>query len=607
MPFLNQSLLKLGFDKGLFRYALRTTFAAATALFAAWVLGLEHPQWAAMSVWTVSHPAHSKGSLAEKSFYRILGTFVGATIGVLMVQIAHGNSLALALALTLWLTVCAGGANLLKGSASYLILLSGYTASLVVLLDSTQTSGILLLGIDRFLTVLVGVLLATIIGYWGSKTLQEGVLSVRVKQLTQSTLTVLSFKLAEQDVTERVRALLSEAADIESTFASYGAGAIRSKRSVHTLRAILLANVSLLTRFYIGELRLSKSSKSRTSVALERLIGTQLSIGDEIAAIGRICTELEDPELIASFQALQQALTQRLNYYTKSRKLESSFQFNVFLHRDWTSAYQAMCRTGFVLAAVSLIWSQTQSSWSTFLFLGTSIIVTLFSTFDAPSKVTRKMLLWQVLGFVASLTTLQYLTAYSNGALQNIMVISLMMAWVIVPLSFARSHAGSMDYAMMFLMLTNVHFPTQFELSTNLPIGMAAIGGTVIATLAFALIFPFDRIRQCLRMRYVLKKDFLRITHAECNTSKAKLIHTKSLYRLLKIVRNRTQIGSYDAVEEAILLTRSIQVAFGARFINHPQHNEKTSNPESFILLLSNTIASNHPIDFKIREQLERC
>lgn len=606
MPFLNQSLLKLGFDKGLFRYALRTTFAAAVALFVAWILGLEHPQWAAMSVWTVSHPAHSKGSLAEKSFYRILGTLVGAAVGLLMVQLTQGNTLVLAIALTVWLTLCAGGANLIKGSTSYLILLSGYTASLIVLLDSTQTSGLLHLGVDRFFTVAVGVLLATIIGYWGSKRLHEGVIAVRVKQLTQQTLTVLSLKLADQNVSERVRSLLSEAADIENTFASYGAGAIRSKRSVHTLRAILLANVSLLTRFYIGKLHLAKESRNKMLMALEEILDNPLSISDEIAAISKICTELEDRELLTSLQALKDALTQRQNYYN-SHQLDSSFRFNLILHRDWTSAYQAMCRTGLVLTAVSLIWSQSQSTWSTFLFLGTSIIVTLFSTFDAPSQITRRMLLWQVLGFAASLATLHYLSTHSHGALQNMIVISLMMTWVIVPLSFARLHSGSMDYAMMFLLLTNVHFPTHFEFGANLPIGMAAIGGTVVATLAFALIFPFDRIKQCLGMRRELKKDFMRITYSGCSTNKAKVVHAKSLYRLLKILRNRAQIGSHDAVEEAILLTRSIQVAFGARFINHAQSKEQTESAEHFITLLSHTIASNRPIDFKVKQQLEQC
>ena len=39
-----------GFDSARLRQHLRTAFAACLAVFAAWALGLEHPQWAGMTV-----------------------------------------------------------------------------------------------------------------------------------------------------------------------------------------------------------------------------------------------------------------------------------------------------------------------------------------------------------------------------------------------------------------------------------------------------------------------------------------------------------------------------------------------------------------------------
>ena len=52
-----------GFESARLRQHLRTAFAACLAVFVAWVLGLEHPQWAGMTVWAASQPL--RGQLLE--------------------------------------------------------------------------------------------------------------------------------------------------------------------------------------------------------------------------------------------------------------------------------------------------------------------------------------------------------------------------------------------------------------------------------------------------------------------------------------------------------------------------------------------------------------
>jgi hypothetical protein len=75
-----------GFDRGRLAYGLRTAGAAAIALWLAWGLGLEHPQWAAMTVWAASQPV--RAHLIDKSLFRGLGTLVGAVFGVLLAALA---------------------------------------------------------------------------------------------------------------------------------------------------------------------------------------------------------------------------------------------------------------------------------------------------------------------------------------------------------------------------------------------------------------------------------------------------------------------------------------------------------------------------------------
>ena len=121
-----------GFDS--LRQHLRTAFAACLAVLAAWALGLEHPQWAGMTVWAASQPL--RGQLLEKSFFRITGTIIGTAAGVVLVLIANGDLLWLVTGLAVWMGVCAGLGNLQRSFASYGTMLSGYSAAMVALLTT---------------------------------------------------------------------------------------------------------------------------------------------------------------------------------------------------------------------------------------------------------------------------------------------------------------------------------------------------------------------------------------------------------------------------------------------------------------------------------------
>jgi uncharacterized membrane protein YccC len=52
----------------------RTAIAACLALVLARLIGLEYPQWSAMTIWASSQPL--RGQLLERSFFRMAGTVV---------------------------------------------------------------------------------------------------------------------------------------------------------------------------------------------------------------------------------------------------------------------------------------------------------------------------------------------------------------------------------------------------------------------------------------------------------------------------------------------------------------------------------------------------
>ena len=107
-------LSRLGFDRDRLRYSLRTALGACLALLIAWLAGLEHPQWAAMTVFAASQPA--RNMLVEKSFFRAAGTLAGTVAGVLLVLVADGQAVILVLGLAFGSVFARGRAMSCAGS-----------------------------------------------------------------------------------------------------------------------------------------------------------------------------------------------------------------------------------------------------------------------------------------------------------------------------------------------------------------------------------------------------------------------------------------------------------------------------------------------------------
>jgi uncharacterized membrane protein YccC len=69
-------------------FAAKTTASGLIALLVAFTFDLDQPQWALLTVFIVAQP--QSGLVFAKSFYRIIGTLVGAAVALLFVALfAH--------------------------------------------------------------------------------------------------------------------------------------------------------------------------------------------------------------------------------------------------------------------------------------------------------------------------------------------------------------------------------------------------------------------------------------------------------------------------------------------------------------------------------------
>ncbi len=146
---------------GAIYFALTTTFAALLALFAAFWLELDSPSSAMVSVLIVAAPV--RGMVLSKSLYRILGTFVGAFVALVLVDLCGQNSEIFIPALALWVGLCTAVATLLRNFRAYAAVLAGYTAPLIGLSAIQAPEHAWDITIARVAVVIVGIVCAGVV------------------------------------------------------------------------------------------------------------------------------------------------------------------------------------------------------------------------------------------------------------------------------------------------------------------------------------------------------------------------------------------------------------------------------------------------------------
>src|SRR5690349_1611994 len=110
-------------------FAAKTTASGLLALLIAFTFDLDQPKWALLTVFIVAQP--QSGLVLAKSFYRIIGTVIGAAVALVLVSLfAQERALFLG-SLAIWIGFCTAASKQTRNFASYGFVLSGYTAAIV--------------------------------------------------------------------------------------------------------------------------------------------------------------------------------------------------------------------------------------------------------------------------------------------------------------------------------------------------------------------------------------------------------------------------------------------------------------------------------------------
>lgn len=552
MTAIKARFAQLGFDYTRYRFGLRTGIAACLSLIIAWALGLEHPQWSAMTVWAVSQP--TRGLLLEKAAYRTLGTLLGTVVGMILVVTAGDSIILLATGLTLWVGLCVYTGNLLHGLISYGAILAGYSASMVALLTRTPDA-LLPLGIDRLLTVFVGVLTALFVGWLFTYKRAEQSLVNQFRRQSAENLKLL----ADAYNSGSLKALnshdrLSKLAHLEAQLVDHGSGSPAAHQSAKTIRRVLNAQLGLFAQLETKGIIKSAVISEHLHSLSNALIKNNSS--EIINSLKQALQTFEHASVLPYFKEFVDASLQRLQFRDSGKAAQSVPLLSILLHRDWRGARQAAIRTVSVMTLISMAWAYTEWFQIAYLLLGASVMLTLFSTAENPAKTMVYVFLGQSAGASLALMMQAFVWPHMDSILTMLVSIMPIMLLVGIPLSHNKTTNGSMDFTLVFLLLMQPVLHYQFEPLQAISIAIAVIAAPILSLVSYRLVFPTNLLSRQKQLIGALESDLKELTSRTVSTQQLQRYKARLYHRLFKLYQMADKLGTTAQVTSAQYLLR---------------------------------------------------
>jgi uncharacterized membrane protein YccC len=145
-------------------FAAKTTASGLITLLVAFTFNLDEPYWALLTVFIVSQPQQS-GQVLAKSFYRVIGTVIGAAVALLFVALFAQERVLFLGALALWIGLCTFGSQYARNFAAYSFVLSGYTVAIVGIPGALDAGNAFYIATGRVSEISLGIIVAATVSH----------------------------------------------------------------------------------------------------------------------------------------------------------------------------------------------------------------------------------------------------------------------------------------------------------------------------------------------------------------------------------------------------------------------------------------------------------
>src|SRR5882724_3788854 len=137
-------------------FAAKTTASGLLALLVAFTFNLDQPKWALLTVFIVAQP--QSGLVLAKSFYRIIGTVIGAAGALLLVSLFAQERVLFLGTLAIWIGICTFASKYARNFASYGFVLSGYTVAIVGITGALDPGNAFFVAVARVTEISLGIM-----------------------------------------------------------------------------------------------------------------------------------------------------------------------------------------------------------------------------------------------------------------------------------------------------------------------------------------------------------------------------------------------------------------------------------------------------------------
>ena len=227
-------------------FALRTTLASFVALYLAFLMSMDDPKWAAMTVWIVAQ--QSRGMSRSKAVYRAGGTLLGAAVAVFLIALFGQSPELLLVGLATWIGCCVALATGLRNFRAYGAVLAGYTAAIIALDVAQQPGEVFSIALSRTTYILLGLLCEGVAGAAFSLSQPENDLRARLSTLVSDAARVCERAIrGESAISQSIRKLFTDALNVDTSAAYAAAVSSDALAMVRTVRYVAGAVLEQLT------------------------------------------------------------------------------------------------------------------------------------------------------------------------------------------------------------------------------------------------------------------------------------------------------------------------------------------------------------------------
>jgi uncharacterized membrane protein YccC len=469
------------------------------------------------------------GMVLAKSFYRAIGTIVGAFAGFMIVALFPQQRVLFLSAMSLWIGLCAGGATLYRNFKAYAFVLAGYTAAIVAVPMINHPLGIFDSAVNRLSEVLLGIGVSAVV--------HDVVFPVRIRDdmrrlsreqfanFIEFVQRVMCGKVARPDIENAHLRFVRDAVMLEDLRSSVIFEDPEARaRSGHMMlwnQRFMAASTSLQALHHLIN-RLKRRGHDAPANALIELyapISEALHAPIEAGAAARVLLprlddarrtmDLHRPALRAALRSdsdmldfdtgttlLEQFTAELYGYVDTASALQapklSGTAERVHFERgnDYAGAGLALLRTVIAVGALSVFWIESAWPYGSATLILASVFAGLFASAPNPSLFIRETFFGFLVGMSAAFVCLFFVLSQLDGfALFVAGTAPFLMVGLILMLLPPSSRFG-VGYCLGFVTILGVKNQMDYDVTDFINNMIAQLMAVAAAGISFVIVPP---------------------------------------------------------------------------------------------------------------------